>query len=199
MEHGTESARVGDVTLLLHRLQEGDRSAFDHLFPLVYEELRRNARRALARERPGHTLHATDLVHEAFFKLAAPGSAAWQNRAHFLAVAARAMRQVLVEHARRQLADKRGGGVLHVSLSHVGAPPAAPEELVALDEALERLGAFQPRLRALVDYRFFGGLSERETAEALGVSERTVQRDWARARAWLYQEIYPVAPVATSA
>jgi RNA polymerase sigma-70 factor, ECF subfamily len=182
---------AGDVTLLLQRAGDGDRSALGHLFPLIYDELRHRARRALAGERPGHTLHATDLVHEAFFKLVG-ASASWQDRAHFLAVAARAMRQVLVEHARRRLAGKRGAGVAHVSLGHLDATPAFShaEHMVALDEALERLGAEQPRLLALVECRFFGGLSERETAEALGLSERTIQRDWARARAWLYQELY---------
>ena len=181
----------GDVTRLLRRMQAGDRAALDVLLPLVYDELRASARRALAREQPGHTLLATDLVHEAFFKLAASGNASWQDRAHFHAVAARAMRQVLVEHARRRLADKRGGGAVHVTLGDADhARVTDDEQIVALDEALQRLDAVQPRLRALVEHRFFGGLSERETATVLGVSERTVQRDWARARAWLYKELY---------
>ncbi len=182
---------AGDVTALLQRASVGDRSELERLFPLVYDELRQRARRALAGERAGHTLHATDLVHEAFFKLVG-ASASWQDRAHFLAVAARAMRQVLVEHARRRLTEKRGAGVAHVSLGHVDATPAlaGDDHIVALDEALERLGVEQPRLLSLVECRFFGGLSERETAEALGLSERTIQRGWARARAWLYQELY---------
>ena len=188
------AAGGGDVTVLLRRLRGGDDAALDRLLPLVYDELRAAARRALAREQVGHTLHATELVHEAYFKLAGGAGAAvgWQDRAHFFAVAARAMRQVLVEHARRRLADKRGGGAAHVTLGRADAAATTGDEaLLALDEALERLGAAQPRLRALVEQRFFAGLSERETAAVLGVGERTVQRDWARARAWLYRELYP--------
>jgi RNA polymerase sigma factor (TIGR02999 family) len=184
---------TGEITVLLQRMHAGDQSAVDRLFPLVYDELRATAGRALAREQTGHTLHATDLVHEAYFKIAGGAGLSWQDRAHFYGVAARAMRQVLVEHARRRLADKRGGGVVHVTLGDRDAPAYSgrDEELVALDEALERLGAVQPRLRALVEHRFFGGLSEKEIAQVLGVSERTVQRDWAHARAWLYKELYP--------
>lgn len=185
---------AGEVTLLLHRMQAGDPAALDRLMPLVYDELRGAARRALAREQPGHTLHATDLVHEAFFKLvgaAGGGGAGWQDRVHFQAVAARAMRQVLVEHARRRLADKRGGNAAHVTLGDAHAAHVADdEELLALHDALDRLEAVEPRLRALVEHRYFGGLSERETGAVLGVSERTVQRDWARARAWLHAELY---------
>jgi RNA polymerase sigma factor (TIGR02999 family) len=182
----------GEITVLLHRAHAGDAAALERLFPLVYDELRATAGRALAREQAGHTLHATDLVHEAYFKLAG-GALSVQDRAHFYGVAARAMRQVLVEHARRRLADKRGGGVVHVTLGDRDAPAfgGRDEELLALDEALERLGAERPRLRALVEHRFFGGLSEKEIAALLGVSERTVQRDWAHARAWLYKELYP--------
>ena len=180
----------GDVTVLLERLRAGDDDALPRLLPLVYDELRAAASRALAREQVGHTLQATDVVHEAFFKLAGGGRVASHDRTHFLAIAARAMRQVLVEHARRRSAGKRGGGAVHVTLggSH-DAPVVADEELLALDEALERLDAANPRLRALVEYRFFAGLTERETAEALGVGERTVQRDWTRARAWLHAQL----------
>lgn len=167
----------------------GDPAAFDRLLPLVYDELRRAARRALARESPGHTLRPTELVHEAFFKLARPaahGATGLRDRAHFHAVAARAMRQILVEHARHRLAAKRGAGVVPATLGEAGAAPATAmdddEELLALNDALDRLDAMQPRLRALVEHQYFGGLSERETAAVLGVSERAVQRDWARAR-----------------
>ena len=200
MTHATEPTPAGDggdVTVLLRRVHDGDPAALDRLLPIVYDELRAAARRALGREHAGagHTLHATELVHEAFFKLAGGAGMAgidWQGRAHFFAIAARAMRQVLVEYARRRLADKRGGGAVHVTLGAADAAvPTDGEELLALDEALERLGATQPRLRALVEHRYFAGLSERETAAVLGVSERTVQRDWARARAWLYKEMYP--------
>lgn len=183
---------TGQVTVLLQRLQRGEAGALDRLLPLVYQELRSAAQRALARERAGHTLQPTDLVHEAWLKLSAGVKVEWQGRAHFLAVASRAMRQVLVDHARRRHAGKRGADAVHVSLSHAGARDAiAPEELLALDAALDRLGERDPRLRQVVECRFFGGLTEREIAEVLGVTERTVQRDWARARAWLHQEIYP--------
>jgi len=196
MTHGHD-ANPDDVTTLIHRARSGDGSSAERLFPLVYDELRAAARRALAREQVGHTLHATELVHEAFFKLVgsevpADGSEDWRDRAHFLAIAARAMRQVLVEHARRRLADKRGGGAVHVTLGAAdSAHVAGDEALVALDEALDRLGVAKPRLRALVEHRFFAGMSERETAVALGISERTAQREWALARAWLYRELYP--------
>lgn len=195
MTHPSARPTAGEVTVLLHRMHAGDSAALGRLLPLVYDELRAAARRALAREQPGHTLHPSDLVHEAYFKLVGAGGTDWQDRAHFHAVAARTMRQVLVEHARRRLAGKRGGGAVHVTLGDVeSARPAGDEELVALDDALERLDAVQPRLRTLVEHRYFGGLSERETAEVLGVSERTVQRDWARARAWLHKELYPASP-----
>jgi RNA polymerase sigma factor (TIGR02999 family) len=189
---------ANSVTALLRRVHDGDPAAVNRLLPLVYDELRATARRALAREQAGHTLHATDLVHEAFFKMVGTdggaGGAHWQDRAHFFAVASRAMRQVLVEHARRRLADKRGGGAVHVTLGAAAvAHPTGDDELLALDEALDRLGAVEPRLRALVEHRFFAGMSERETAAVLGVSERTAQREWARARAWLYRELYPAS------
>lgn len=191
--HAEEPLARGEVTQLLQRARDGDAGALDRLLPLVYDQLRAMAQRALRHEQPGHTLHATDLVHEAFFKLAGGGPATdWRDRAHFLAIASRAMRQVLVEHARRRLAGKRGGGMVLVTLDDGTAATATSDDaIVALDEALERLGAMQPRLRTLVEHRFFGGLSERETAEVLGVSERTVQRDWTRARAWLHKELYP--------
>lgn len=182
------------VTELLARAAVGDPQALDRLLPLVYDELRAAARRTLAREQVGHTLQATDLVHEAWFKLAGAAPVPWQGKAHFLAVAARAMRQVLVDHARRRHAGKRGGKAVHVTLGNAGAQETLPpEEMLALDAALERLEALEPRLRAVVEYRFFGGLSEREIAEVLGVTERTIQRDWAKARAWLHKEIYPEA------
>lgn len=190
MTHAPGPVAGGDVTVLLHRLRAGDDDALPRLLPLVYGELRAAAARALAREHGGHTLQATDVVHEAFFKLAGGGIVASHDRAHLLAIAARAMRQVLVEHARRRSAEKRGGGAVHVTLGGAhDASVVADDELLALDEALDRLDAESPRLRALVEHRFFAGLSERETAEALGVSERTVQRDWVRARAWLHAQL----------
>ena len=194
MDQITDRHGADDVTQLLHQLHSGDANALDRLYPLVYDELRRAAVRALARERASHTLQATELVHEAYLKLLGPLHVNWQNRAHFLSVAARAMRQILVDQARRRRAGKRGGGVRPVSL-HDGdwVLDAGTDEMLALDEAIERL---EPRLRAVVEYRFFGGLTERETADVLGVTERTVQRDWARARAWLHKEIYPSAGTA---
>lgn len=182
-----------EVTQLLQQVRAGDADARDRLFPLVYEELRQVARRALRRERPDHTMRPTELVHEAFLKLGA-ADAPWQDRAHFFGVAARAMRQILVDHARRRMAGKRGGGMIATTLEDVGAEEGLPpEEVLALDAALDRLEQKDPRLRALVEYRFFGGLSDKEIAELLQISERTVNRDWAKARAWLHKEVYPAS------
>jgi RNA polymerase sigma factor (TIGR02999 family) len=188
----------GQVTELLRRFQDGDRQALDQIYPLVYDELRLAARRALARERDRMTLQATELVHEAFFKLVGADGVQWQGRAHFIAIASRAIRQILVDHARRVRAEKRGGGAEHVTLGDADAALTVPaEEMLALDDALAKLGDMEPRLRTVVEYRFFGGLSEREIAEVLGVSERTVQRDWIKARAWLHKEVYPVSEPAS--
>ena len=188
----------GQVTELLRRFQDGDRQALDQIYPLVYDELRLAARRALARERDRMTLQATELVHEAFFKLVGADGVQWQGRAHFIAIASRAIRHILVDHARRVRAEKRGGGAEHVTLGDADAALTVPaEEMLALDDALARLGDMEPRLRTVVEYRFFGGLSEREIAEVLGVSERTVQRDWIKARAWLHKEVYPVSEPAS--
>jgi RNA polymerase sigma factor (TIGR02999 family) len=174
-------------------VRAGDTEARDRLFPLVYEELRQVARRALRRERPDHTLRPTELVHEAFLKLGA-AEVPWQDRAHFFGIAARAMRQILVDHARRRQAGKRGGGMIATTLEDIGAEQSLPpEELLALDAALDLLEQQDARLRALVEYRFFGGLSDREIAELLQISERTVNRDWAKARAWLHKEVYPAS------
>ena len=181
----------GDVTQLLQAVREGDSRALDRLVPLVYEELRDLARRELYRERQGHTLHATALVHEAYLKLAGSGMPA-SDRAHFLAIASRAMRQVLVDHARRRKAVKRGGEMVCTTLTDGGARvEVRPDELIALDEALEQL---DPRQRQIVEFRFFAGMEEREVAEVLGVSDRTVRREWVKARAWLYRAMYPEGP-----
>lgn len=177
----------GDVTRLLGAVQHGDSDALDRIYPHVYDELRSVAARQLRRERTGHTLHPTALVHEAYMKLAGGGVEA-VNRSHFLAIAARAMRQVLVDHARRRGARKRGGEWHATTLTDGSASiELAPEEIIALDRALETL---DPRQRQVVECRFFGGMEESEIAEALDVSERTVRRDWVKARAWLYREIY---------
>jgi RNA polymerase sigma factor (TIGR02999 family) len=180
----------GEVTRLLVALQGGDESARDRLFPLVYEELRLTAKRQLAREQREVTLQPTALVHEAYLKLGRGASSA-QNRRHFIAVAARAMRQVLVDHARhRQVVDAAENGPLRVTNEGAGIDLAV-DEILALDEALNRLEALNPRLRQIVELRFFGGLTEEEAAEQLGITSRTAQRDWAKARAFLHSELYP--------
>lgn len=185
----------GEVARLLGALRAGDGTALDRLFPLVHDDLRTIAARLLRHEAPGHTLQPTDLVHEAYLRLAGGPSATPEDRAHFLAIAARAMRHLLVDHARRRRAAKRGGGASPVRITNeqVGIDLSF-DELLALDDALDRLGELDGRLRQVVECRFFGGLTEPETAQALGVTTRTVQRDWARARAWLYSELYPTAP-----
>lgn len=179
------------VTQLLQRLDSGDTAAADQLFVEVYADLRRMAGAAMARESPGHTLQATALVSEAWLKLARGGLGLVEGRRHFLAVAARAMRQVLVDYARRRRAERRGGGLVRVTLN--GADVADGEvdlgELLALDEALDSLGALDERLRRLVELRFFAGLKDGEIAEVLGVTRRTVQREWVKARAFLNREL----------
>ena len=185
-------AAAGQVTELLVAAKDGDRKAFDRLLPAVYGELRRLARRQLGRERYGHTLLATDLAHEAYLKLVDQARVEWQGRAHFFAVAARAMRQVLIDYARKRTAEKRGGDWVRTTLGDQGFAKAySPEQLLALDQALDRLAELDERLPRVVEMRFFAGLKEKEIAEVLDTSERTIQRDWARARAWLYKELYP--------
>lgn len=176
----------GDITGLLAALREGDRAALDRLFPLVYRELHDRAHGQLARHRPGDTLSTTALVHEAYLKLTDSAHQTYQDRVHFFAVASRAMRQILVDYARRRMAVKRGGAPPVTLDPEVVGDPGRPEELVALDEALVRLEALDERLARTVEMRFFGGLSVEETAAALGVSPRTVKRDWRKARAVLY-------------
>jgi RNA polymerase sigma-70 factor (ECF subfamily) len=178
------------VTSLLCELESGHREVAEDLFPLVYDDLRRLAARYLRRERAGHTLQPTALVHESFCRLVELDRTRWQDRAHFFAVAARAMRRILVEHARKRGAKKRGGMQRALSLGRI---PDVPEErdryLVALDEALLDLAAFDDRQSRIVELRFFGGLSIVETAEVLGLSHATVEREWALAKAWLYREM----------
>lgn len=175
-----------DITQALLDLSGGDRAAMDRLLPLVYEQLRQLARRALRRERPNHTLSPTGLVHEAYLKLVQLDRIGWQGRAHFFAVSARAMRQILISHARARKADKRGAGAEHVPIDSVlVAAQERPGELVALDDALTRLEALSERQARVVECRFFAGMGVDETAEALGVSPATVKREWTAARAWL--------------
>jgi len=182
----------GEVTNLLIELKNGNRDAESRLMPLVYGELRRLAGLYMRGERPGHTLQATALVHEAYLRLVGYEDVDWQNRAHFFGVAANLMRRILVDHARAKQAKKRGGGDQKVSLDQaVLVRPEAPEQFLALDEALERLAKRDPRQARIVELRYFGGLSEEETAEVLEISVRTVKRDWNVARAWLYQQLNP--------
>jgi RNA polymerase sigma-70 factor (ECF subfamily) len=177
-----------DVTLLLQEWSGGDSSAADRLLPVLYDELHRIAAGALRGERRGHTLQPTALVNEAWMKLA-DQNAPWKNRAHFLGVAAQAMRRILVDHARRKSAQKRGGDALRVTLADVAATESNEVDLVRLDDALEKLAALDERQAKMVTMRFFAGLTVDETAEALGVSEKTVKRDWAAAKAWLHREL----------
>jgi RNA polymerase sigma factor (TIGR02999 family) len=176
----------GEVTRLLRAYDNGDRSAFDRLVPIVYEELRRLARRHIRRGPRGQTLDTTGLVHEAYLKLAGSPELHLKDRGHLMAVTARAMRQVMISRARARLADKRGGGAIPAELEEgqVGVEPAA-EWLLDLDRALAGLRSHDDRLAQVFECRYFAGLSEEETAEALGISLRTAQRGWMRARAWL--------------
>ncbi|MFN8571722.1 MAG: sigma-70 family RNA polymerase sigma factor [Gemmatimonadaceae bacterium] len=181
----------GNVTEWLSRLRAGDEGALEHLLPLVYDELKRIARAQLRREDTGHTLSPTALVHEAYFRLADREHLAPEDRRHFLSIAAQAMRRVLIEHARARRRDKRGGGARPVPLDEAAEwlTDSAADELVSLDEALERLTAVNQRASDVVQYRFFGGLSLDETADLMGISKKTVQRDWLLARAWLRKEM----------
>ena len=165
--------------------------AIDALFPVVYEELRRMAHQRLRHERSGHTLSTTGLVHEAYLRLAGQTRAEFSDRGHFLAVAAQAMRRVLVDHARRHRAARRGGGVAALSLDRVNvAVEEQADALIALDVALTRLAALDERMCRVVECRFFAGLSDEETAQVLDVAPRTVWRDWVKARGWLYRELH---------
>ncbi len=167
-------------------------SAIDAVFPLIYDELHRIAHRLLSRERADHTFSTTALVHEAYFKLVDQDRVQWQDRAHFCAIAAQAMRRILVDYARRRKAKKRGGTHPHLSLDENTVAIDQQAGLVlSLDSALNRLKTLNERLAQVVDLRFFGGLTEEEMAEVLGVSPRTVRRDWVKARAWLYRELTP--------
>jgi RNA polymerase sigma factor (TIGR02999 family) len=181
--------RSSEVTLLLKRLEQGETRAADDLLPLVYHELRSRAGRLMAGERADHTLQRTALVHEAFLRLDKPG-ASFESRLHFFNAAALAMRRILVDHAETKRAQKRGGGMKELSLDDVDPAGDGPSvDVLALDEALTRLAARSPRQAQVVNLRFFAGLKDAEIAELLGVAEKTVRRDWATARLWLYGEM----------
>jgi RNA polymerase sigma factor (TIGR02999 family) len=180
-----------EVTRILSAIAQGDPAAVGQLLPLVYDELRRLAAQQLAHEKPGQTLEATALVHEAYLRLVGPAEGPhWDNRGHFFTAAAEAMRRILVENARRKRRHKRGGGRVRKELHEEQlAAPAIREDILALDEALEKLAAVEPEAAAVVRLRYFAGLTVPEAAAALGISPRTADRLWAFARAWLYREL----------
>ncbi len=179
-----------EVTQLLVAWSNGDRGALEKLMPLVYDELRRLARRYMNREPAGHTLQTTALVNEAYLRLIEQKEVKWQNRAHFFAISAQLMRRILVSMARARQADKRGGEARQVSLDEAMVfSEERAAELVALDDAMNELAALDPRRSRVVELRYFGGLSVEETAEVLQVSPDTVMREWKRAKAWLYSEL----------
>lgn len=179
-----------DVTEILHEWSGGDRDAPERLMPLVYDEMRRLARSFLARERDGHTFQPTALVNEAYLRLVDQTRVNWQNRAHFYGIASSMMRRVLIDHARAHATEKRGGVAVHLSIDDVQVPvEKRAASFLALDEALEKLAQMDERKARIVEMRFFGGLSDEEIAEVLGVSSRTVLRDWKTARLWLYREL----------
>ena len=186
----SRSQSSGEASQLLVAWGEGDSTALERLIPLVYRELRDLARRRLRGERPGHSLQATDLVHEAFLRLIQQRDASWQHRSQFLAVAATIMRRILVDRARRHRYQKRGGAAVHIPIDEVAiVSPAHPDQIVALDEALTKLEQFDSRKSTVVELRYFGGLTTDEIAQHLDVSPITVKRDWSLARAWLHRHM----------
>ncbi len=188
-----------DVTQILHDWSSGDAHAAERLMPLVYDELRRLARGFLSRERDSHTLQPTALVNEAYLRLVDQTRVNWQSRAHFYGIASSMMRRVLIDHARAHATEKRGGGAIHLSLDDLQVPlEQRASDFVALDEALEKLAQFDERKCKVVEMRFFAGLKDEEIAEVLGVTTRTVLRDWKKARLWLYRELSQEPPVAAS-
>ncbi len=192
---GTKSnPEPAEITALLQQIKQGNAGAESDLIPLIYNQLRAIARNQMGRERPDHTLQATILVHEAFLQLVGNSQIDWQNRAHFFALASRLMRRILVDHARAARAQKRPGARQKVELeSALVFVEAQYADLLALDEALERLAEWDPRQSRIVEMHFFGGLSFEEIAEVLGISDRTAKRDWTMARAWLYRELSKAA------
>jgi RNA polymerase sigma factor (TIGR02999 family) len=179
-----------NVTKLLLEWSNGNEEVLEEMLPLIYEELRRLAHNFLYRERPGHTLQTTALVHEAYLKLIDQRDARWQNRAHFFAIAAQAMRRILIDSARKHIAEKRGGGGEKLSLDEVATISLEPDtDLLALDEALKALAEIDPSQSRIIELRYFGGLTIEETAEVVKLSPATIKREWAMARAWLHQAL----------
>jgi len=179
-----------EVTQILHEWSDGDADAPARLMPLVYNELRRQARSYLAKERRSHTLQPTALVHEAYLRLVDQTRVSWQNRAHFYGMAANMMRRILVDHARAHATEKRGGAAVRLSIEDMQVPlEQRAADFIALDEALKELAKFDERKARIVEMRFFGGLTDEEIAEVLGITSRTVWRDWKTARLWLFREL----------
>ncbi len=179
-----------EITQLLAEWSDGNQTALDKLYPLVYDELHKMARRYMGRERRGHTLQTTALINEAYVRLVDQKNVHWQNRSHFFAISAQIMRRILIDHARREHYAKRGGGAQKISLDEVAIVAVErASSLILLDEALTRLGEIDSRRSQVVELRYFGGLNNEEIAGVLKISENTVTRDWNMARAWLYQEL----------
>ena len=191
----TSTDERGEFTRLLAQVRDGDQHALDGLLATVYETLKGIAHRQLSRRQRGSALSTTELVHEAYFKLAGRGGQSWEDRAHFCGIAANAMRQVLVDHARQRNAAKRGGGADPITLTAgLGSVEPSVVDVLALDQALDRLGERNERLRRVVEYLFFGGMTQEEVAAVLGVSTRTVERDWLKARLFLHRELHAGGP-----
>ena len=181
---------TSEITQILQDWNDGNADAKERLLPFVYEELKRQAKFLMLRERANHTLQPTALVHEAFMKLAEQSGIDWQNRSHFYGIASRLMRQILVDHARTHAAEKRGGGAIHFSVDDVQIPvEERANSILAINEVLEQLAEFDERQAKIVEMRFFGGMNNAEIAEALDISERTVGREWQSAKLWLFREM----------
>jgi RNA polymerase sigma-70 factor (ECF subfamily) len=182
--------QISEITRILREWNNGDGDAKERLIPFVYDELKRQARRLMSKERINHTLQPTALVHEAFLRLSEQTGIDWKDRSHFYGIASRLMRQILIDYARLHATSKRGGDSVHFSIDSVQIPVAeSAGSLLILNEALERLESLDEKQAQIVEMRFFGGMSNQEIAEALNVSERTVMREWQAARLWLYREL----------
>jgi RNA polymerase sigma-70 factor, ECF subfamily len=191
----SKTPKQHEITQLLAEWSDGNQSALDELYPLVYDELHRLARRYMSRERQGHTLQTTALINEAYVRLVDQRNVHWANRSHFFAISAQIMRRILIDHARRHAYAKRGGGAQQVSLDEAAiVTRTAGAELLRLDEALKSLAEMDPRRSQVVELRYFGGLNNEEIAGVLNISENTVTRDWNMARAWLHRQLSESSP-----